>query len=217
MIWPPPDTALESGLVRLEPLAECHREPLRAAAAAPEIWTWIDRRVSDSPDGFDRWFEERLAGREAGTEHGFATLRAVCDRAIGSSSYLAPRPPHDGVEIGNTWLDPSAWRTGANVEAKLLMLGFAFERLGCIRVELKTDARNERSRAAMEALPARFEGIFRQHMLMPVTGVRDSAYYSILDKEWPAVRDNLRARLAATAAAAASTGALADGEEAARA
>jgi RimJ/RimL family protein N-acetyltransferase len=115
---------------------------------------------------------------------------------LGSSSYLAPRPLHDGVEIGWTWLTPSAWRSGANVEAKLLMLGFAFEELGCMRVELKTDARNERSRSAMEALPARFEGIFRKHMLMPVTGVRDSAYFSVVDEEWASVRENLEARLA---------------------
>lgn len=195
MIWPPPDAPLEGGLVRLEPLAERHREPLREAAGAEEIWTWIDRRVPASPGGFDAWFEDRIGARAARAEHGFATLRRADGRAIGSTSYLAPRPAHAGVEIGNTWLAPSAWRSGANVEAKLLMLGFAFEQLGCIRVELKTDARNERSRAAMEALPARFEGIHRKHMLVPLTGVRDSAYYSIVDSEWPDVRESLTARL----------------------
>jgi RimJ/RimL family protein N-acetyltransferase len=130
-----------------------------------------------------------------GEEHAYATLTAGGE-PLGSSSYLAPRPIHDGVEIGWTWLTPAAWRSGANVEAKLLMLGFAFEDLGCMRVELKTDARNERSRGAMEALPAKFEGVFRKHMLMPVTGVRDSAYFSIVDDEWPAVRQNLEKRLA---------------------
>ena len=105
------------------------------------------------------------------------------------------RPEHDGLEIGWTWLHPSAWRTGANVEAKLLMLGHAFDELGCMRVEFKTDARNERSRAALEALGASFEGIFRKHMLMPLTGVRDSAYYSITDDEWPELRERLAARL----------------------
>ena len=194
MIWPPPDRALEGSLVRLEPLTEAHREPLRSVAGHPEIWQWIDRRVSEE-DGFDAHFQERLDARQAGTEHGFATLTAGGD-PLGSSSYLAPRPIHDGVEVGATWLTPAAWRTGANVEAKLLMLGFAFEQLGCIRVELKTDARNERSRGAMEALPAKFEGIFRKHMLMPVTGVRDSAYFSVVDDEWPSVRQNLERRLA---------------------
>jgi N-acetyltransferase len=194
VIWPPPDRALEGRLVRLAPLTEAHREPLRSVAGHPEIWQWIDRRVGEE-DGFDTHFQERLDAREAGTEHGFATLTASGE-PLGSSSFLAPRPLHDGVEVGATWLTPAAWRTGANVEAKLLMLGFAFEELGCMRVELKTDARNERSRGAMEALPARFEGIFRKHMLMPVSGVRDSAYYSIVDDEWPAVRKNLEQRLA---------------------
>jgi N-acetyltransferase len=195
LIWPPPDRALEGRLVRLEPLIEEHREPLRSVAGHPEIWQWIDRRVPESDEGFDQWFDGRLLARKMGEEHAFATLSAG-DDPLGSSSYLAPRPLHDGVEIGWTWLTPAAWRSGANVEAKRLMFGFAFEELGCIRVELKTDARNERSRGAMEALPARFEGIFRKHMLMPVTGVRDSAYFSVVDDEWPSVKKNLEARLA---------------------
>jgi RimJ/RimL family protein N-acetyltransferase len=195
VIWPPPDRPLKGGLVRLEPLTEEHREPLRSVAGHPEIWRWMDQRVTESEEGFDQWFDGRLLARRMGDEHGFATLGAGGD-PLGSSSYLAPRPIHDGVEIGWTWLTPSAWRSGANVEAKLLMLGFAFEELGCMRVELKTDARNERSRGAMEALPARFEGVFRKHMLMPVTGVRDSAYFSVVDDEWPSVRQNLERRLA---------------------
>jgi len=115
---------------------------------------------------------------------------------VGSSSYLNVRPEHDGLEIGWTWLHPAAWRTGANLEAKLLMLEHAFDELGCMRVEFKTDARNERSRSALAALPATFEGIFRKHMLMPVVGVRDSAYFSIVDDDWPRVKENLFARLA---------------------
>ncbi|MEZ5078309.1 MAG: GNAT family protein [Solirubrobacterales bacterium] len=195
MIWPPPDRPLQGALVRLEPLAEHHREPLREAAADPEIWRWIDRRVADTEEGFDLHFDERLAGRESGGEFGYATLSGADGAALGSSSFLAPRPVHDGVEIGSTWLAPQAWRTGVNVEAKLLMLGFAFDQLGCMRVELKTDSRNRRSRLAMEALPARFEGVFRKHMRMPISGPRDSAYYSIVDDEWPQVRANLESRL----------------------
>jgi RimJ/RimL family protein N-acetyltransferase len=195
VIWPPPDAALEGSLVRLEPLVEEHREPLRSVAGHAEIWQWMDRRVTETEEGFDQWFDGRLLARKLGEEHAYATLKAD-GSPLGSSSYLAPRPIHDGVEIGWTWLTPAAWRNGANVEAKLLMLGNAFEELGCMRVELKTDARNERSRGAMEALPAKFEGIFRKHMLMPVTGVRDSAYFSVVDDEWPAVRQNLERRLA---------------------
>jgi RimJ/RimL family protein N-acetyltransferase len=95
-------------------------------------------------------------------------------------------------------LEPSVWRTGVNIEAKLLMLEHAFERLGGMRVEFKTDSRNERSRAALAALPARFEGIFRRHMIIEDVGVRDSAYYSVIEDEWPMVRDNLKRRLTAT-------------------
>jgi N-acetyltransferase len=195
VIWPPPERPLAGNLVRLEPLVEEHREPLRSVAGHPEIWQWIDRRVTESDEGFDQWFDGRLLARKLGEEFAYATLSSTGD-PLGSSSFLAPRPIHDGVEIGWTWLTPTAWRSGVNVEAKLLMFGFAFEQLGCMRVELKTDARNERSRGAMEALPAKFEGIFRKHMLMPVTGVRDSAYFSIVDDEWPAVRQNLEQRLA---------------------
>src|SRR5919107_1766400 len=95
----------------------------------------------------------------------------------------------------HAWLAPAYWQTGANVEAKLLMLEHAFEDLGCLRVEFKTDARNERSRAALAALPARFEGVFRKHMLVRGGESRDSAYYSVIDDEWPEVKDELGQRL----------------------
>jgi RimJ/RimL family protein N-acetyltransferase len=195
VIWPPLDQVLEGDLVRLEPLVEEHRAPLRSVAGHPEVWQWTDRRVTESDEGFDQWFDGRLLARKLGEEFAYATLSAAAE-PLGSSSFLAPRPIHDGVEIGWTWLTPSAWRTGVNVEAKLLMFDFAFATLGCMRVELKTDARNERSRAAMQALPAKFEGVFRKHMLMPITGVRDSAYFSVVDEEWPSVRQNLEKRLA---------------------
>jgi RimJ/RimL family protein N-acetyltransferase len=184
---------LRGDAIVLEPLAEAHREPLRAAAADERIWTWMNRLVTSEEGGFDALFDERLAAREGGADWPWAILAAPSGEALGSSSYLNARPEHDGVEIGWTWLNPSAWRTGANREAKLLLLGFAFDELGCIRVEFKTDARNERSRAALEALPATFEGVFRDHMLMPGIGRRDSAYYSIVDSEWPAVRAGLQA------------------------
>ena len=127
----------------------------------------------------------------------FATVSRESGSVLGSTSFLAPRPHDRSVEIGGTWLVPAAWSTGANVEAKLLMLAHAFDALGCVRVELKTDARNERSRRAMEALPAEFEGIHRQHMVLPDGTLRDSAWYSVIDREWPGVRENLERRLAA--------------------
>jgi len=197
LIWPPPDEVLVGTIVRLEPIREAHRPGLLAASRDERIWTWIDRRVPDSEAGFDAWFDARLRVSGEGAEWCYVTCCADGGEPIGSSSLLGPRPEHDGVEIGWTWLRPEAWRGGANTEAKLLMLELAFERLGCQRVEFKTDARNERSRAALAALPAQFEGIFRKHMLVPVVGVRDSAYFAIVDDDWPRVRGRLRARVAA--------------------
>ena len=187
-------TRLEGELVVLEPLEERHAEGLWQAAQAPEIWQWL-ARVGSSREYFDRWMALSLAAAREGREGVFATRRRRDGELVGSSRYLNVRPADRVVEIGWTWLNPSAWRSGVNVEAKLLMFEHAFERLGCVRVELKTDARNERSRAAMEALPARFEGILRKHMIVPDVGVRDSAYFSVIDDEWPAIRGNLEGRL----------------------
>jgi RimJ/RimL family protein N-acetyltransferase len=126
----------------------------------------------------------------------FATLSAERARADRSTRYLALRPEH-AAGIGWTWLTRTAWDTSANVEAKLLLLEHAFERLDCMRVEFKTDASNERSRRALAALPAEFEGIFRKHMLAgnDRDRLRDSAWYAIVDDDWPAVKANLERRL----------------------
>lgn len=156
----------------------------------------VDDPVGESRGFFDSWFAASLASTESGTECVLATIARSSGEVIGSTRFLALRPEHRGLEIGASWLAPSMWRTGANIEAKLLMLRHAFERLGCIRVEFKTDARNERSRAALQALPAELEGIFRRHTVTANVGVRDSAYYSITDTEWPHVRTNLARRLA---------------------
>jgi RimJ/RimL family protein N-acetyltransferase len=198
-MWPGLSTTLSGERVVLEPLAERHRDGLRAAAAAAgaaDAFRWMPGRLDD-PGVFDGWLAQSLAWLADGTDASFATIDRVSGDAIGSTRYLALRPEHRGLEIGWTWLAPSAWRTGANVEAKLLMLGHAFETVACVRVELKTDARNERSRGAIGALPARFEGIHRQHMVRPDGTLRDSAYYSVIDREWPDVRANLLRRLEA--------------------
>jgi RimJ/RimL family protein N-acetyltransferase len=149
----------------------------------------------ESRETFRLWLDDALARSEAGIEAAFATLDARTGEPVGSTRYLTLRPEHRGLEIGWTWLASSRWGTGANVEAKLLMLEHAFERLGCLRVEFKTDRRNDRSRGALAALPARFEGVFRKHMLVRGGERRDSAYYSIVDDEWPEIEDNLRRRL----------------------
>jgi N-acetyltransferase len=194
----PLTTRLQGSIVVLEPLTEVNAEELREPAQAPEIWEWLahlNRR-----ERFDRWLELTFEAERAGTEGAFLTRERASGAAVGSSRYLNVRRQDRALEIGWTWLAPRAWRTGANVEAKLLMLAHAFETLGCVRVEFKTDARNERSRAALAALPARFEGILRNHMILPDVGQRDSAYYSVIDSEWPEVRANLRRRLARTPA-----------------
>ncbi len=194
-MWENLTGVLEGEVVRLEPLAWRHEEGLFRAAGDEEIWRWMQYGATRGRGPFRRWLEDAIGRSEAGTEGAFATLDARTGEPVGSTRYLALRPEHRGLEIGWTWLTPSRWKTGANVEAKLLMLEHAFGTLGCMRVELKTDRRNERSRGAMEALPARFEGVFRKHMLLPDGTVRDSAYYSIVDEDWPGVRENLRRRL----------------------
>jgi N-acetyltransferase len=185
---------LVGSIVVLEPLGEEHAEELWKAAQAPETWAWLAHLNERAM--FERWLELTLAAVRDGSEGPFATRSVRSGAIIGSSRFLNVRPADGVVEIGWTWLAPSAWRSGANVEAKLLMMRHAFEQLGCVRVEFKTDARNERSRAALAALPAQFEGVLRNHMVVADVGLRDSAYFSVIDSEWPAVRANLERRLA---------------------
>ena len=117
------------------------------------------------------------------------------DELVGHTSFLNDRPHDRAVEIGNTWLVPAAWSTGANIEAKLLLMEHAFESEGLLRVEFKTDARNDRARAALAALPAELEGVFRKHMLVRGGERRDSAWYAVIDDDWPKVKVNLERRL----------------------
>jgi RimJ/RimL family protein N-acetyltransferase len=180
--------------VRLEPLAPAHDDGLWEASRAPEIWEWLQAQPDRA--GFQAVLDEARAATARRAEFAFATVDARSGRPIGMTRYMALRPADRALEIGWTWLAPSAWRTGANVEAKLLQLQYAFETLDCLRVELKTHASNARSRGAMERLGATFEGVHRKHRILPGLGVRDTAWYSVIDDEWPQVRDGLRDRLA---------------------
>jgi N-acetyltransferase len=187
---------LAGDLVTLEPLTRRHEHALAEAAAASD-WSLIAVDAS-TPAGFKRWFTWMLAsngsGEQGNARAAFAVIRRRDGRAIGSTSFHRVYPEDRRVEIGMTWYARSEWGSGANVEAKLLMLAHAFA-LGFRRVEFKTDANNVRSRRALEALPAKFEGVFRKHMLVRDGKRRDSAYYSVIDDDWPEVRANLQRRL----------------------
>ena len=184
-------------IVVLEPLTAEHFAGLFDAARPEEIWTWWPFNPGASEAAFADWFEGAVRARVLGTSSHFATLDARSGRPIGSTSFCTPRPDDRGIEIGWTWMTPSAWGTGANAEAKLLQLGYAFDALGCIRVDFDTDERNERSRRALEAIPARFEGVLRNYSIAADGTPRSSAYYSILEDEWAQARTNLQARVRA--------------------
>lgn len=181
---------LTGSLVQLEPLESRHAEPLWEAAQDERIWHWMRVRGHESRAAFQSY----LDGVHAGAL-GFATV--VGGTPLGATSYVNVREQDRVLEIGHTWLSPRAWGTGANAEAKLLLLQHAFEDEGLLRVEFKTDARNERSRAALAALPAQFEGVFRKHMLVRGGERRDSAWYAVIDDDWPAVKAALAERVAA--------------------
>lgn len=181
---------LEGRRVRLEPLARDHLDDLAAVGLDPQIWRYTLARPVDR-DGIATWLEAAVSNAAGGTELPFATIDLGTGRAIGSTRFLSIVPEHRRLEIGWTWVAPAFQRSGANREAKLLQLRHAFEDLGANRVEFKTDARNERSRAALLGIGATFEGIFRNHMVMPDGPLRHSAYYSVVAEEWPAVRGHL--------------------------
>lgn len=186
---------LEGRLVRLEPLSPAHLEGLAEVGLDAELWRWTLTRIVARED-LDAYLEAALAAAAAGTELPFATIEVASGRAIGSTRYLNIDPHHRRLEIGYTWLGRAWQRSGANTEAKLLMLERAFDVLGCHRVEFKTDSLNEQSRAALLGIGATLEGIFRNHLVSQAGRLRHSAYYSIVAEEWPSVRARLRDRLA---------------------
>ena len=154
-------------------------------AQDPRTWRWMRQNGHESRDEFHRWWE--------GVDLGFA--HHLDGKLVGHTSFLNDRPEDRVVEIGNTWLHPSAWGTGANTEAKYLLLKHAIEDGGYLRVEFKTDAANERSRPALLGVGAQFEGIARKHMLVRGGQRRDSAWYAVIDDDWPAAKASLERRL----------------------
>jgi N-acetyltransferase len=191
---------LVAARVRLEPLAEEHRDGLASAADHPEIWTHMP--IDASGCGFAGWFDGSLELALTGREAVWA-VRSLSDGALmGSTRYLAIEPAHRRLEIGHTWYAPQVWRTQVNPACKLALMRYAFETLGCNRIELKTDNLNLRSQAAIAALGATREGVFRAHMVRRDGSLRDSVYFSVVRSEWPAVRERLMARLGAFVGAA---------------
>ena len=195
---------LEGALVRLEPLTHGHVAAL--AIAAEEDRASYDFTLVPRGADVDDYVEAQFSRMEQGLVP-FAQIRCADGHAVGCTAFWDPRywPGSDrlrAIEIGFTWLAASAQGSGINAEAKLLMMGFAFEQLGVSRVDLKTDARNERSRQAILRLGATFEGVLRQWSMSWAPGedgqLRDSAMYSVLADEWPVVRQHLTARVAAT-------------------
>jgi RimJ/RimL family protein N-acetyltransferase len=191
----PEPVTLAGRYVRLEPLAPRHLAGLVAVGLDPDLWRWTNMLV-DTPEKMRGYLDDALAEQARGLSLPFATLERESGRVVGSTRFTNIDPTHRRVEIGATWIAPPWQRTAVNSEAKLLMLRHAFDTLRCIRVELKTDALNLRSREAIRRLGAQEEGTLRRHMVTYTGRVRDTVYHSILDSEWPAVRTRLEARLA---------------------
>ncbi|MBI4325071.1 MAG: GNAT family N-acetyltransferase [Chloroflexi bacterium] len=185
---------LEGRHVRLEPLARLHLDPLCEVGLDAELWRWTPAPVRTREE-MGAYIEEALSGQALGAMLPFAVIERASGRVIGSTRFGNVERVHRRVEIGWTWIGRLWQRTAANTEAKYLLLRHAFESLGCIRVELKTDALNEGSRRAILRIGAREEGTLRQHLIAAGGRLRDTVYYSILDREWPAVKAGLEARL----------------------
>lgn len=188
---------LEGRYVRLEPLSLDHLAGLCAVGLDEAIFRWFPV-PAHTAELMRAFIETALEGQRAGNALPFATVERASGKSVGSTRYGNIELAHRRVEIGWTWLAPAWQRTPLNTEAKLLMLRRAFEELGCIRVELKTDALNERSRAAILRLGAKEEGILRKHIITSTGRLRDTVYYSILDSEWPAVKAGLEEKLQRT-------------------
>lgn len=185
---------LEGRFVRLEPLTLAHLDQLCEIALDEDLWRWTTNQVRTC-DELREYIEAALQGQQQGTALPFATIERASGRAIGSTRYGNVELRDRRVEIGWTWVGRPWQRTAVNTEAKYLMLRYAFETLGCIRVELKTDALNERSRRAIQRIGAKEEGLLRQHMITASGRLRDTVYFSVIDREWPEVKTALEARL----------------------
>lgn len=186
---------LEGDRVLLEPLTQQHLPELAQIAFESSIWRWTSRRI-DTPEDLQTFVRIALSEINAGTAVSWATRSKATGKLAGSTRLYEISQEHRTMELGGTWLHPDYHRTGINVEAKYLQLTHAFEHMNALRVSLKTHHENLKSQTAIAALGVKFEGIFRNHMIMPDGSIRHSHWYSIVREEWPEVKANLEARLA---------------------
>lgn len=193
--WVTPVT-LQGKHVRLEPMTETHISGLAEIGIGQGFWDFMLYGDIKTEEDMRNWVLDILSRAEKGTDQPFAVTHLASGRVAGATRYLNIIPKDRGLEIGGTWYGTEFQRTAVNTECKYLLLSHAFETLGAIRVQLKTDLRNERSQKAIERLGAKKEGILRNHMILPDGRYRDSVYYSILDTEWGDVKKNLEAMLA---------------------
>ena len=191
---PLPLETLTGRTVALRPMQISDADALIAAASSGEMWnSWLT--TIPRPEATAAYIETALRDRAAGVAHPFVIIELASGRVVGTTRYGAIRREHRCVEIGWTWLGQAWQRTGVNTEAKYLLLHYAFEVLGCVRVELKTDVLNERSRTAIQRIGGKPEGILRQHMILPNGRIRDTIYFSITDAEWPEAKAKLEEKL----------------------
>lgn len=190
----------------LEPLAREHRNEVLAAATDGELWRlWYTS--APGPDSIDAWLDAALAQREQSGAMPFVVRRTTDGRIVGSTRMFNVDAVNRRLEIGHTWYAASVQRSAINTECKAMLLAHAFDTLGCIAVELRTHFMNRQSRAAIERLGARLDGVLRHHQRLPNGTIRDTCVYSIVAPEWPAVRENLRWQLARPRGATPGTGA----------
>lgn len=180
--------ALTGAGVRLEPLSQDHAQGLYNRGRVAADWAYMPRSCFIDLADTRQWIDEAL---QAPDQLPFAIVELGKGKVVGSTRYLHIRLEHRSLEIGWTWLGQEWQRTGINTQVKLLLLSHAFERLGCVRVEFKTDERNARSQRALERIGATREGVLRNHMIVQGDYVRDSVYFSVIDQDWPQVKERL--------------------------
>ena len=181
--------------VRLEPMTVAHIAALAEIGVGQPFWDFMVYGNMNSIEDMGNWVREILSRAEMGTDLPFVAIQLASERVAGATRYMNIMPKDRGLEIGGTWYGSDFQRTAVNTECKYLLLRHAFETLGCIRVQLKTDLRNERSQKAIERIGALKEGVLRNHMILPDGRIRHSVFYSILDTEWEAVKKRLEEML----------------------